>query len=55
MLDDPLREHGLPEERLHFYNIYCDIVQNSGIPWADIRGSHEERVNTALQAIGTLL
>ncbi len=53
--DDPLREHGLPEERQHFYDIYRDIVQNSGIPWADIRGNHEERIKAALQAIGTLL
>lgn len=53
--DDPLREHSLPEERAYFYNIYRDIVQSSGLPWADIRGTHEERVKLSLQAIGTLL
>lgn len=53
--DDPLREHSLPEERAYFYNIYRDIVQASGLPWADIRGSHEERVKLSLEAIGTLL
>lgn len=49
--DDPLREHPLPEERRYFYNIYKDIVQNSGLPWADISGTHEERLKKALAAI----
>lgn len=49
--DDPLREHPAPEERLYFYNLYRDIVQNSGIPWVDIRGSHEERLKLSLDAI----
>ncbi|HEY9178532.1 MAG TPA: ATP-binding protein [Flavipsychrobacter sp.] len=49
--DDPLREHPLPEERRYFYSIYRDIVQNSGLPWADISGTHEERLKKALTAI----
>lgn len=49
--DDPLREHPLPEERKYFYNIYRDIVQNSGLPWADISGTHEERLKKALAVI----
>lgn len=49
--DDPLREHPLPEERQYFYNLYRDIVQNSGLPWADVRGNREERLNIALHAI----
>ncbi|MBS1688312.1 MAG: ATP-binding protein [Bacteroidetes bacterium] len=53
--EDPLREHGAQDMRQYFYNIYRDIVQNSGLPWADIRGSHEERVAAALQAIQSLV
>lgn len=49
--DDPLREHPAPEDRQYFYNIYRDIVQNSGVQWADIRGEYEERLQTALKAI----
>lgn len=49
--DDPLREHSAPEERLYFYSLYRDIVQNNGVPWVDIRGSHEERLSKALDAI----
>lgn len=49
--DDPLREHPSPEERLYFYNIYRDIVQNSNLPWVDMSGAHEERLKKALEAI----
>ncbi len=49
--DDPLREHPLPEERTYFYNIYRDVVQNSGRPWVDISGPPEERLKKALEAI----
>lgn len=49
--DDPLREHPAPEEREYFYNIYKDIVQNSGLPWVDVRGTHEERLQIALTGI----
>lgn len=52
--DDPLREHGLPEERHYFYNQYRDIVINSGVPWVDIRGSQEQRLADALTAVHKL-
>ena len=53
--DDPLREHPLPEERLYYYNIYRDIVINSGVPWADVRGDHNQRLQTAAAAIREML
>ena len=49
--DDPLREHSAPEERNYFYTLYRDIVQNSGLPWVDIRGKHEQRLEKAMNAI----
>lgn len=49
--DDPLREHSEEKMRVHFYNTYRDIVMNSGVPWADIRGSQAERLHTASQVI----
>jgi Predicted ATPase/kinase involved in NAD metabolism len=52
--DDPLREHGQQEMRQYFFNIYKDIVQQSGLPWAVISGTPDERVQQALQAIKTL-
>jgi NadR type nicotinamide-nucleotide adenylyltransferase len=52
--DDPLREHPKPEEREYFYQVYRDIVMNSGLPWADIRGGYDERLQTAIGAIEKL-
>lgn len=52
--DDPLREHPKPEERIYFYQIYRDIVMNSGLPWVDIRGGYEERLQTAIAAVDKL-
>lgn len=49
--DDPLREHGTPQMRQYFYNQYKDIVINSGIAWASVSGSREERLHSALSAI----
>lgn len=53
--DDPLREHPDPEDRRYFYNVYKDIVQQSGVSWVEVSGAHEERLKTALQAIHTHL
>lgn len=52
--DDPLREHPKPEEREYFYQVYRDIVMNSGLPWADIRGGYEERLQIAIEAVEKL-
>ena len=49
--DDPLREHPEEGHRHYFYKIYRDIVQHSGLPWADIRGNMGQRLSTALEAI----
>ena len=53
--DDPLREHPLPEERQYFYNIYHDIVIQSGVPWIDVRGTEQERLLAATNAVQKLL
>jgi NadR type nicotinamide-nucleotide adenylyltransferase len=49
--DDPQREYPDPQMREYFYRIYRDIVENAGVPWADIRGSYEERERKAIAAI----
>jgi len=51
---DPLREHPQEHDRRYFYHQYRDIVQQSGCPWADIRGSKEQRLQRALQAVAQL-
>ena len=49
--DDPLREHSTPELRNYFYCQYRDMVINSGIPWVNISGNHEERLSKALTSL----
>ncbi len=52
--DDPLREHPAPHEREYFYKQYAEIVQNSGVPWVDVRGNEQERLSTSIEAIKRL-
>lgn len=52
--DDPLREHGTPEERHYFFSIYYDIVQQSGLPFAVVRGLEPERLQQAIAAVAGL-
>lgn len=49
--EDPLREYPQPEMRRYFFHIYQDIVQNSGRPWALIKGSREARLEQAIAAL----
>ncbi len=53
--DDPLREHPEPEMRTYFFNIYKDIVQNSGVPWILVEGTPQQRLAQSLQEIQNLL
>ncbi len=53
--EDPQREYPDPEMRHYFYNIYRDIVINSGVEWKDISGSYEEREALAIAAVQQLL
>jgi NadR type nicotinamide-nucleotide adenylyltransferase len=52
--DDPLREHGSPEERQYFFNIYYDIVQQSGVPFTVVRGTEAGRLEQAVTAVRLL-
>lgn len=49
--DDPLREHPEEGQRHYFYNIYRDIVQQSGLPWVDVRGNMQQRLTLAKDAV----
>jgi NadR type nicotinamide-nucleotide adenylyltransferase len=53
--NDPLREHPQHEMRQYFFNVYNDIVQQSGLPWIIVSGAPEIRLQQALQAMDTLL
>ena len=52
---DELREYPDLENRAKLYNIYEDIMINQTVPWMDISGDYEERLQTAIGAINKIL
>ena len=48
---DPMREHPDAAMRQYFYNIYKDIVLHSGVPWVNISGDADQRLNKAMDAV----
>ena len=52
---DELREYPDLETRAKLYTIYKNIMENQPVPWVDISGNYEERVEKAITAIDTLL
>lgn len=53
--EDPQREYPDPAMREYFYRIYKDIVASSGIPWAEVHGNYEERLEMAIRITDALL
>src|SRR5690606_8567128 len=51
--EDPLREHPDPSMRGYFYQQYLQIVRNSKVPFAIIRGNPQERLTSAIDTIKT--
>ena len=52
---DELREYPDLESRHKLYNIYTDIMINQSVPWVDISGTYEERLQKAIVAVNSLL
>jgi len=52
---DELREYPDLKTRQRLFSMYKDIVINSGIPWAIVSGTNEERLQTAIEAVHHLL
>lgn len=51
---DELREYPDLARREKLYNIYKEIMLNQSVPWVDISGSYEERLQKAIQAVNKL-
>ncbi len=51
---DPLREHPELERRQQFFEIYKQLSQVSGFPWILVSGDTAKRLNTGIQAVGSL-
>ncbi|MBI5858255.1 MAG: AAA family ATPase [Sphingobacteriales bacterium] len=52
---DELREYPDLKTRERLYHIYKDIMINQDVPWVDISGDNEERLNRAIAAVNSLL
>ena len=52
---DELREYPDLETRDKLYHIYKNILSNQPVPWVDINGGYEERLEKAVKAVDTLL
>lgn len=52
---DELREYPDIKSRKKLYGIYKDIMLNQTVPWVDISGSYEERLQKAITTVDKLL
>lgn len=48
-IDDPLREH--PDRREELYNIYLREMQNQPVPFVEIKGDRDARLQASIAAI----
>jgi NadR type nicotinamide-nucleotide adenylyltransferase len=51
---DELREYPDLENRQKLYHYYKDILINQSVPWIDISGTYEERLQKAISAVDAL-
>lgn len=54
-VQDELREYPDPSTRMELFRIYRDHMANQQVPWADIKGSHDERLQAAVAAVNAIL
>jgi NadR type nicotinamide-nucleotide adenylyltransferase len=52
---DELREYPDLATREKLYHIYKDILINQNVPWAEVSGSYEERLQSAIQAVQAII
>ena len=50
-IKDELREYPDFESRKKLYGYYKDIMVNQNVPWVDISGNYEERLQKAIEAV----
>ena len=52
---DELREYPDIERRKELYKIYKDLMTNQPVPWIEITGNYENRLNKATEAVDRLI
>lgn len=51
---DELREYPDEATRIELFHIYKDLLVNQQVPWAEISGNYEERLEKAIDAVENL-
>ena len=54
-VEDELREYPDEAPRIELYAIYKNILQNQSVPWVDISGNYEERLQKAIEAVDRMV
>lgn len=54
-VEDELREYPDIESRKKLYGIYKDIMINQSVPWVNISGNYEQRLDIAIKAVNKIL
>jgi NadR type nicotinamide-nucleotide adenylyltransferase len=52
---DELREYPDLESRQRLYAIYKDILINQEVPWVEINGQNDERIQSAIKAVDKII
>ena len=52
---DDLREYPDEQPRKELYHIYKDLLVNQQTPWVSISGNYQQRLQTAITAVDTLV
>ena len=48
---DELREYPDEKVRLELFHIYKDILVNQNVPWIELKGDYDARLETAIEAV----
>jgi nicotinamide riboside kinase len=54
-VQDELREYPDIESRKKLYSIYKDLMINQPVPWIEIKGDYNQRLQKAITAVDKLL
>jgi nicotinamide riboside kinase len=52
---DPMREYPDERPRQELYHIYKDILINQQVPWCEIKGNFDQRLQLAVHAVNNLV
>lgn len=52
---DDLREYPDLASRENLYNMYEDIMINQSVPWVNISGDYDQRLQTAIKAVDAII